>query len=125
MFHTYTVFITQSIVPHPLHYDKYSDLSCYTSSLLFSPSMPPYVQYDSMQVHTPAPLFIDHILAHSSPLDMVGLSHHFLAAPLSPCLPLRTLFASNTCMHVYMSISLHIARSTIIHFPHAPIHLPR
>ena len=23
MFHTYTVFITQSIVPRPLHYDKY------------------------------------------------------------------------------------------------------
>ena len=55
----------------------------HTSPLLFSPVMPPYVQYGSMQVHTPAPLFIDHILAHSSPLDMVGLSHHLLAA-LSP-----------------------------------------
>ena len=27
MFHTYTVFITQSMVPRPLHYDKYLDLS--------------------------------------------------------------------------------------------------
>ena len=27
MFHTYTVFITQSIVPRPLHYDKYLALS--------------------------------------------------------------------------------------------------
>ena len=97
----------------------------HTSPLLFSPSMPPYVQYGSTQVHTPAPLFIDHILAHSSPLDMVGLSHHLLAAPLSPCLSLRTLFASNTCRRVYELISLHIARSTIIRFHQAPIHLPR
>ena len=44
----------------------------------------PYVQYDSTQVHTPAPLFIDHILAHCSPLDMVGLSHHLLATPSPP-----------------------------------------
>ena len=27
MFNSYTVFITQSIVPRPLHYDKYLDLS--------------------------------------------------------------------------------------------------
>ena len=27
MFHIYTVFITQSIVPRPLHYDKYLALS--------------------------------------------------------------------------------------------------
>ena len=96
----------------------------YTSPLLFSPSMPPYVQYGSTHVHTPAPPFIDLILAHSSPLDIVGLSHHLLAAPLSPCLSLRTLFAYNTCMHVYVRISLHIARSTIILFPHTPIDLP-
>ena len=56
----------------------------YTSPLLFSLSMPPYVQYDSTQVHTPAPLFIEHILAHSSPLDMVGLSDHLLATPSPP-----------------------------------------
>ena len=85
----------------------------------------PYVQYGSTQVHTPAPLFIDLILAHSFPLDMVGISHHLLAAPLSPYLSLRTLFASNTCRRVYELISLHIARSTIIHFHQAPIHLPR
>ena len=71
------------------------------------------------------PSFHYHILAHSSPLDMVGLSHHLLAAPLSPCLSLRTLFASNTCRRVYELISLHIARSTIIRFSQAPIHLPR
>ena len=33
MFHTYTVFITQSIVPRPLHYDKYLDLSCKSHTL--------------------------------------------------------------------------------------------
>ena len=33
MFHTYTVFITQSIVPHPLHYDKYLALSCKSHTL--------------------------------------------------------------------------------------------
>ena len=33
MFHTYTVFITQSIVPCPLHYDKYLDLSCKSHTL--------------------------------------------------------------------------------------------
>ena len=96
----------------------------HTSPLLFSPSMPPYVQYGSTQVHTPAPLLIDLIPAHYSSLDIVGLLHHLLAAPLSPCLSLRALFASNTCMHVYVPISLHIARSTIILFPHAPIDLP-
>ena len=29
----YTVFITQSIVPRPLHYDKYLDLSCKSHTL--------------------------------------------------------------------------------------------
>ena len=33
MFHTYSMFITQSIVPHPLHYDKYLDLSCKSHTL--------------------------------------------------------------------------------------------
>ena len=33
MFHTYTVFITQTIVPRPLHYDKYLDLSCKSHTL--------------------------------------------------------------------------------------------
>ena len=33
MFHTYTVFITQSIVPRPLHYDKYLALSCKSHTL--------------------------------------------------------------------------------------------
>ena len=33
MFHTYTMFIIQSIVPRPLHYDKYLDLSCKTHTL--------------------------------------------------------------------------------------------
>ena len=33
MFHTYTVFITQSIVPRPLHYDKYLYLSCKSDTL--------------------------------------------------------------------------------------------
>ena len=33
MFHTYTVFITQSIVPRPLHYDKYLNLSCKSHTL--------------------------------------------------------------------------------------------
>ena len=33
MFHTYTVFITQSIVPRPLHYDKYLDPSCKSHTL--------------------------------------------------------------------------------------------
>ena len=33
MFHTYTVFITQSIVPRPLNYDKYLALSCKSHTL--------------------------------------------------------------------------------------------
>ena len=33
MFHAYTVFITHSIVPRPLHYDKYLDLSCKSHTL--------------------------------------------------------------------------------------------
>ena len=33
MFHTYTVFITQSIVPRPLRYDKYLALSCKSHTL--------------------------------------------------------------------------------------------
>ena len=33
MFHTYTVFITQSIVPRPLDYDKYLALSCKSHTL--------------------------------------------------------------------------------------------
>ena len=33
MFHTYIVFITQSIVPCPLHYDKYLELSCKSHTL--------------------------------------------------------------------------------------------
>ena len=33
MFHPYTVFITHSIVPRPLHYDKYLDLSCKSHTL--------------------------------------------------------------------------------------------
>ena len=73
---------------------------------------------------TPAPLFINLILAHSFPLDIVGLSHHLLATSLSLYPSLYALFASNTCMHVYLPISLHIARSTITLFPHAPIDIP-
>ena len=113
----------------PAHTGRYTSLAKCAYQNTHSPSSlltvhAPYVQYDSTHVHTPAPLFIDLILAHSSPLDIVGLSHHLLAAPISPCLSLRTLFSSNTCMHVYVSISLHIARSIIIRFPHAPIDLP-
>ena len=33
MFHTYTVFITQGIVPRPLPYDKYLALSCKSHTL--------------------------------------------------------------------------------------------
>ena len=33
MFHMHTVFITHSIVPCPLHYDKYLDLSCKSHTL--------------------------------------------------------------------------------------------
>ena len=33
MFHTYIVFITQSIVPCPLHYDKYLALNCKSHTL--------------------------------------------------------------------------------------------
>ena len=31
--YVYTVFITHSIVPRPLHYDKYLDLSCKSHTL--------------------------------------------------------------------------------------------
>ena len=103
---------------------------CLQQSHIYVPSSlltvhAPYVQYGSTQVHTPAPLFIDLTLAPSSPLDIVGLSHHLLDASLSLYPSLRALFASNTCRCVYELISLHIARPTIIRFHQAPIHLPR
>ena len=74
---------------------------------LFSPSMPPYVQYDSTQVHTPAPLFINHMLAHSSPLDMVGLSQHLLATPSPPVCPSGP-YLLPTHAGVYMNCSPYI-----------------
>ena len=93
----------------PTHTGRYTSLAkcayhkhIYTSPLLFSLSMPPYVQYGSTQVHTPAPLFISHMLAHSSPLDMVGLSHHLLAT-LSPLVCLSGPYLLLTHAGVYMN----------------------
>ena len=73
---------------------------------------------------TPAPLFIDIVLAHSSPLDIVCLSHHLLDASLSLYPSPRASFASNTHMHVYRSISQHIPRSNLtIPPPHRSTYL--
>ena len=48
------------------------------------------------------PLFINHMLAHSSHLDMVGLSHHLLATPSPPvCLSGPYLFLTHA--GVYMN----------------------
>ena len=70
---------------------------------------------------TPTPLFIDLVLARSFPLHIVCLSHHLLDASLSLYPSSRALFASNTYMHVYRSISLHIPRSTSTISPHPSI----
>ena len=71
---------------------------------------------------TPTTLFIDLILAHFSPLDIVCLSYHLLHAPLSLYPSPRASFASNTYMHVYRSISQHIPRSTLT-TPHQSTYL--
>ena len=93
----------------PAHTGRYTSLAkcaynkhIYTSPLLFSPSMPPYVQDDSTQGHTPAPLFISHMLAHSSPLDMVGIWYHLLAT-LSPPVCLSGPYLLLTHAGVYMN----------------------
>ena len=62
---------------------------------------------------TPTTLFIDLVLAHSFPLDIVFLSYHLLDASLSLYPSPRAPFSSNTHMHVYRSISQHIPRSTL------------
>ena len=56
---------------------------------------------------------IDLVLAHSFPLDIVFLSCHFLPTSLSLYPSPRALFASNTYMHVYRSISLNINWTTV------------
>ena len=71
---------------------------------------------------TPTTLFIDLVLAHFSPLDIVWLSHHLLDASLSLYPSPRASFASNTHMHVYRSISQHIPRSTLT-TPHRSTYL--
>ena len=111
--------------------------SIYLSSQVCLQQTHIYFPSSLLTVHAPICPIRFHAGAHSRP--SFHLSHartllpprhgRPLAPPpshtLSPCLPLRTLFASNTCRRVYELISLHIARSTIIRFHQAPIHLPR
>ena len=71
---------------------------------------------------TPTTLFIDLVLAHSFPLDIVCLSYHLLDASLSLYLFPCASFSSNTHMHVYRSISQHIPRLTLT-TPHRSTYL--
>ena len=110
--------------------------SVYLSSQVCLQQTHIYFPSSLLTVHAPICPTRFHTGAHSRP--SFHLSHartllpprhgRPLAPPpshtLSPCLSVWTLFASNTCMRVYELISLHIARSTIIRFHQAPIHLP-
>ena len=68
------------------------------------------------------PLFSSFSYSHTSPLDIVCLSHHLLDASLSLYPSPSASFASNTHMHVYRSISQHIPRSTLT-TPHRSTYL--
>ena len=110
--------------------------SIYLSSQVCLQQTHIYFPSSLLTVHAPLCSIRFHTGAHSRPsfhrshtrtllpLDIVCLSHHLLYASLSIYPSPLALFASNTYMHVYRSISLHIPRSTLTIFPHPSIDIP-